>query len=425
MKTADLIPLILLQLDSGDKYGLEITKNIETISNGKIIIKQPTLYTILKKLEKSRFISSYWEDSDIGGKRHYYKITNNGKAQVSTLPSFDVLIASILSQDDNEFESFTNEQEENLIQTKDEETSALTKTNIEEDIKKINETNKTVNSFVDGVEKHVSIFDVLPTSNEESKTDETHNPSILPTKEVFDSDSIDTATQTDINLSNSTFLKSEATKREEQFASNHDITKFTEKHIVTDEYKEKLQSIYSSNTKPTQNGTKISQPLSSDVKFVDYRDFKTNKDYITAKKTAKNLLFKTLSTSLYLALILIITAFITANTGKSPVYYFMLILGLIVAIFYPSIFALNIDKLRLKYEFQPFDLHIKKRLIIAISLEIIIIIASIVLNLCLGIKNMFIWSNFENFYSIILLSSTIFADLIFTYIFMKKVNKTN
>ena len=70
MKTVDLIPFILLELNEQDQYGLELTKAIEEKSNGQIVIKQPTLYTILKKLEKSKFISSYWQDSEIGGKRH-------------------------------------------------------------------------------------------------------------------------------------------------------------------------------------------------------------------------------------------------------------------------------------------------------------------------------------------------------------------
>ena len=421
MKTADLIPLILLQLNTGDKYGLEITKNIETISNGKIVIKQPTLYTILKKLEKSKFISSYWEDSDIGGKRHYYKITNNGKAQVSTLPSFDVLLNSILSQDDDEI-SNNDEKEDNQTIDKQEEnyfydTSAA-----------IDNATKIENSSNTTTDKYVSIFDILPTTSEEStiaNTNTNTKPSILPSEDVFKTDSIDTATTTEINLSNSELLKSDTTNREEKFASNEDITKFTEKHIVSDEYKEKLHSIYSANVSESIDDNKTAQPLSSDIKYVDYRDFKTNKDYILAKKTTKNLLFKILSSSLYLGLMLIISAVITSHTGKSPIYYVMLILGLTILIFYPSIFAFNLDKLRLKYEFQPFKLNTRKRLITSICVEVLIIVASIILNVCLRINDIFNWTNFANFYSIIFLSSTIFADLIFTYIFMKKINKTN
>ncbi len=102
MKTTDLILLILLELNECDKYGLELTKSIETKTQGKISIKQPTLYTILKKLEKSKFITSYWQDSEIGGKRHYYKLTENGRMQVSTLPSFDALAASIINDNSND-----------------------------------------------------------------------------------------------------------------------------------------------------------------------------------------------------------------------------------------------------------------------------------------------------------------------------------
>ena len=96
MKTTDLIPIILYQLIDGDKYGYEIIKQIEDVSNGGIVIKQPTLYSVLKKLEQGKFISSYWQDSEIGGKRHYYKLTENGRLQVSTLPSYENLLKNFL-----------------------------------------------------------------------------------------------------------------------------------------------------------------------------------------------------------------------------------------------------------------------------------------------------------------------------------------
>ena len=57
MKTTDLIPLILYQLVDGDKYGYEIVKQIEDCSNGKITIKQPTLYSLLKTLEHGKLRS--------------------------------------------------------------------------------------------------------------------------------------------------------------------------------------------------------------------------------------------------------------------------------------------------------------------------------------------------------------------------------
>lgn len=71
--------IILNILGEGDKYGYEICKEVEVKSNGAYELKQPTLYSCLKRLESQGLISSYWEDSDIGGKRHYYKLTEDGQ----------------------------------------------------------------------------------------------------------------------------------------------------------------------------------------------------------------------------------------------------------------------------------------------------------------------------------------------------------
>lgn len=99
MKTTDLIPLILHQLVDEDKYGYDIVKQIEEDSRGIINIKQPTLYSLLKKLEQNKFITSYWKDSEIGGKRHYYQITANGKSQIETYPPYSKLIQDCCNEE--------------------------------------------------------------------------------------------------------------------------------------------------------------------------------------------------------------------------------------------------------------------------------------------------------------------------------------
>lgn len=71
--------IILKALFEGDKYGYEICKEVEEKSGGTYELKQPTLYSCLKRLETQKLISSYWTDSEIGGKRHYYKLTDLGK----------------------------------------------------------------------------------------------------------------------------------------------------------------------------------------------------------------------------------------------------------------------------------------------------------------------------------------------------------
>lgn len=72
--------IILKTLVNGDKYGYEIIKEVEEFSDGKIVLKQPSLYSSLGRFEEKGIVSSYWEDSDIGGRRHYYHLTEDGHA---------------------------------------------------------------------------------------------------------------------------------------------------------------------------------------------------------------------------------------------------------------------------------------------------------------------------------------------------------
>ncbi len=71
---------ILKTLVGGDKYGYEIIKEVEEYSDGKIVLKQPSLYSSLTRFEEKGYVSSYWGDSDIGGRRHYYHLTEKGHA---------------------------------------------------------------------------------------------------------------------------------------------------------------------------------------------------------------------------------------------------------------------------------------------------------------------------------------------------------
>lgn len=77
-----LSTIILTSLLSGDKYGYEIINEVEEKTNGELIIKKPSLYSSLSRMENQDLVSSYWKDSEIGGRRHYYRLTDYGKKQV-------------------------------------------------------------------------------------------------------------------------------------------------------------------------------------------------------------------------------------------------------------------------------------------------------------------------------------------------------
>lgn len=71
--------IILNSLAERDRYGYEILDIISDLSEGRYEIKQPTLYSCLKRLEKQGFITSYFGDESNGGRRRYYQLTEKGR----------------------------------------------------------------------------------------------------------------------------------------------------------------------------------------------------------------------------------------------------------------------------------------------------------------------------------------------------------
>ncbi len=72
--------IILRSLSDSDKYGYEIIAEIEKKSCGQYSIKQPSLYSALKRLETQGFVTSYWGGTAGGGRRKYFSLTEDGRA---------------------------------------------------------------------------------------------------------------------------------------------------------------------------------------------------------------------------------------------------------------------------------------------------------------------------------------------------------
>lgn len=71
--------IILCSLYNGNKYGYEIAKEIKERTSDRYEIKQPTLYSYLKRLEEDDLIVSYWGENSNGGRRRYYALTKAGR----------------------------------------------------------------------------------------------------------------------------------------------------------------------------------------------------------------------------------------------------------------------------------------------------------------------------------------------------------
>ena len=116
--------IILKTLVNGDKYGYEIIKEVEDFSEGKIKLKQPSLYSSLSRFEDKNFVTSYWGDSDIGGRRHYYHLTEQGLDYYRRviLKEFDDIDDDVFTHEDLQLE---NDNDTSYTEISDDELPAI------------------------------------------------------------------------------------------------------------------------------------------------------------------------------------------------------------------------------------------------------------------------------------------------------------
>lgn len=75
--------LLLSLLEGGDRYGYEIIKELESLSDSTFSFKEGSLYPVLHKLESKGYIESYIKSYENGRDRKYYRITQNGIKQLA------------------------------------------------------------------------------------------------------------------------------------------------------------------------------------------------------------------------------------------------------------------------------------------------------------------------------------------------------
>lgn len=125
--------IILKTLLNGDKYGYEIIKEVEEYSDGKICLKQPSLYSSLGRFEEKQIVTSYWGDSDIGGRRHYYHLTEIGREYYQKVV---LKVGQADEQIDDEDESDEALDDTSLVETTNSDTNevAISQVDDEDDV---------------------------------------------------------------------------------------------------------------------------------------------------------------------------------------------------------------------------------------------------------------------------------------------------
>jgi PadR family transcriptional regulator PadR len=81
--TSALILLSVLSRSKEPMYGYQIAKMLEESGPGIPMMKQGTLYPVLRSLEENGLLESMVEPSVSGPPRRYYKITEEGHAAMA------------------------------------------------------------------------------------------------------------------------------------------------------------------------------------------------------------------------------------------------------------------------------------------------------------------------------------------------------
>jgi len=72
--------IVLSLLHSGDRYGYEISKLVLLKSGGEYELKEPSLYSTIRRLEALGQIEAYWGEESKAARRKYYRITPRGRS---------------------------------------------------------------------------------------------------------------------------------------------------------------------------------------------------------------------------------------------------------------------------------------------------------------------------------------------------------
>ena len=95
---ASASPIILSVLRSGDSYGYEIVQKVKDMTNDRIKWREASIYPVLKKLENSGMIRSYWKHMENERPRKYYTILAEGEKQFEQDKNELKLLYSVLAK---------------------------------------------------------------------------------------------------------------------------------------------------------------------------------------------------------------------------------------------------------------------------------------------------------------------------------------
>ena len=83
LMAASSTPIVLAILAEDDSYGYAIIRRVRELSGGRVEWTDGMLYPVLHRLERLGHVEARWEVAESGRRRKYYRITSQGRTQLT------------------------------------------------------------------------------------------------------------------------------------------------------------------------------------------------------------------------------------------------------------------------------------------------------------------------------------------------------
>jgi len=69
---------VLALLREQERYGFELVRSLSAVDG--LVTSEGTIYPLLTRLRKEALVTTFWQESDSGPPRRYYRLTERGRS---------------------------------------------------------------------------------------------------------------------------------------------------------------------------------------------------------------------------------------------------------------------------------------------------------------------------------------------------------
>ena len=69
---------VLALLRDGERYGFELVRRLSEVDG--LVTSEGTIYPLLTRLRRDQLVTTFWQESESGPPRRYYRLTEGGRA---------------------------------------------------------------------------------------------------------------------------------------------------------------------------------------------------------------------------------------------------------------------------------------------------------------------------------------------------------